>query len=105
MPVTFLDEAEQSRLNSFPEEILPEDLKAHFTLSAVDLKEVNRHYTSVNRMGFALQLGAFRYLGYCPDDVTSASQEIVEYLALQLDLDPIVLKDYGSRDKTRTQHA
>ena len=36
------------------------------------------------RLGFALQLGTLRYLGFCPDDLAAAPAEVVRFLADQL---------------------
>jgi hypothetical protein len=62
MPVKWLTEAEQERLNRFPTEIQLGDVIAFFTLTDADLKLVRQHHGEANRLGFALQLCALRYL-------------------------------------------
>ncbi|MFQ5344184.1 MAG: DUF4158 domain-containing protein, partial [Anaerolineae bacterium] len=57
-----------------------------------------------NQLGFALQLGALRYLGFCPDDLTTTPTAVVDYLASQLDLAPDALAAYGTRAQARTDH-
>ena len=44
------------------------------------------------------------YLGFVPDDLTSAPSRIVAYLALQLSVPSEALTDYGDREHTRTDH-
>jgi Domain of unknown function (DUF4158) len=64
-----------------------------------------RLYTDdASRLGFALQLGTLRHLGFCPDDLASAPPEVVGFLADQLRVDPQALSAYGQRAQTRTDH-
>jgi hypothetical protein len=44
------------------------------------------------------------WLGFVPDDVASAPQATVARLAEQLGVDPEVIRSYGRRTKTRTDH-
>jgi hypothetical protein len=53
-----------------------------------------------NRLGFALQLGALRYLGFCPKDVVDAPKLVIEYVANQLGTPAGCLDEYGSRSQT-----
>lgn len=104
MPVGFFTEAERERLGRFPAEISPEELITYFTLTATDLAQVRAHRGEPNRLGFALQLSALRYLGFCPDDLTTAPSAVLTYLAQQLGTAPEALRDYGERAQTRTDH-
>lgn len=104
MPVSFLSEAERKRLSRFPEVISPTDLIAYFTLGEADLTQVRKQRGAYNRLGFALQLSGLRYLGFCPDDLTTAPAAVVDYLAQQLEVAPAVLFTYGQRAHTRTDH-
>lgn len=104
MPGRFLSEAERHRLNRFPPEISPEDVITYFTLASTEVALVNQRRGETNRLGFALQLGALRYLGFCPDELTAAPVVIVTYLADQLNLSASLLADYGHRAQTRTEH-
>jgi Domain of unknown function (DUF4158) len=101
MPGQFLTEAERARLRRFPEEIPPADVIAYFTLSPADLVQVRHQRGDHNRLGFALQLGALRYLGFSPDDLTTAPASVVAYLSQQLDIRRDVLPAYGQRAHTR----
>jgi TnpA family transposase len=104
MPGQFLTEAEREQLRQFPAEIPPADVIAYFTLSPADLAQVRHQRGDHNRLGFALQLGALRYLGFSPDDPTTAPASVVAYLSQQLDVRPDVLPAYGQRAQTRRDH-
>ncbi len=51
-----------------------------------------------------VQLLTLRYLGFCPDELTTAPATVVAYVAEQLDVMPDVLATYGERAQTRTDH-
>lgn len=105
MPTGFLTDAERTRLSRFPTEVPREDMIAYFTLSDADRLHVPTSTAAHNRLGFALQLGALRYLGFCPDVLTDAPRSLVAYVATQVGARPEDLTDYGQRDQTRTAHA
>jgi hypothetical protein len=44
------------------------------------------------------------YLGFVPDDLSSAPARVVSYLALQLSVSTDALQQYGDREHTRTDH-
>jgi len=104
MPVSFLTAGERERLRGFPLEIPSEDLNIFFTLSASDLAQIEKQRGDHNRLGFALQLCALRYLGFSPDDLNAAPSNAVAYIAGQLGITPNALKSYGDRRPTRTEH-
>jgi hypothetical protein len=104
MSTDFLTAAERERLNRFPRQIPDEDLSAFFLLSDADQQAINQHREAHTRLGFALQLCALRYLGFAPDDLTTAPAVAVTYLAQQLGVAPQGLQMYGGRRPTRTVH-
>ena len=104
MPVNFLSEAERSRLSQLPEDISDSDLNHYFILSHLDLEAVNAHRKPENRLGFAIQLCALRYMGFCPEMLQQTSEKILECVAKQLEVEPICFQRYGSRAQTRTEH-
>ena len=65
MSTSFLTAAERERWQRFPETIPQDDLAVYFLLSDDDTREVNRQREPFNRLGYALQLCALRYLGFC----------------------------------------
>jgi TnpA family transposase len=104
VPVRLFTDAERERLNRFPSDVPPGDLLASFTLSDADLDLIGDRRGDHNRLGYALQLKALPYLGFVPDDLTSAPSRVVAYLALQLSVPSEALTDYGDREHTRTDH-
>jgi TnpA family transposase len=103
MPVSYLTDAERARLTSFPPEIVEQDLNTFFTLSPEDMEILPRTTSPANQLGFALQLCALRYLGFCPS-VTGTPRPAVLWVAEQLGVSPDELSRYGRREQTRTDH-
>ena len=114
MPGRFLTDAQRYRLTHFPTEISTEDISIYFTLTAADKAQVQQQRASHNRLGFALQLGTLRFMGFCPDDLTEAPNAVISYLSQQLgkfdtatpadEMSENTLADYGTRAQTRTEH-
>lgn len=104
MPVRWLTESEQRRLTNFPENIPESDLVTFFTLTKNDWQLLTRLHNNINRLGFALQLCALRYLGFVPENLREAPSAAVEFLAGQLSASPELLQIYGAREQTRTDH-
>ena len=104
MPVSFLTENERERLQRFPTEISSGDITAFFTLAATDLTHVQKQRGAHNRLGYALQICALRYLGFSPHDITALPDEGVSYVSKQLRVDPSCLKLYGERMQTQSDH-
>jgi Domain of unknown function (DUF4158) len=80
------------------------DLIRYFSLSRSDLDLVRRQRGDHNRIGFALQLCALRYMGFSPDNLEIVSTMAVAFVAEQLHVSPAALRDYGARSQTRTEH-
>jgi TnpA family transposase len=95
---------ERKRLDAFPSEIGEADLIRYFTLSRSDLDLVRRQRGDHNRLGFALQLCALRYIGFSPDDLEIIPTTAVAFAAEQLQASPAALHNYGVRSQTRTEH-
>src|SRR4029077_11097401 len=77
VPTGFLSDAERARLDSFPAQVVPTDIETHFTLSRADHRQIPRTASPANRLGFALQLGSLRFLGFCPNDLSTAPEVVV----------------------------
>jgi hypothetical protein len=99
MPVQLFTEAERARRNRFPEVIAYDDLVTFFTLTERDLDSIPRYSAPHNRLGYALQLCTLRFMGFVPDDLTSAPPAAVAFLAQQLTVEPDVLAAYGARPR------
>ena len=104
MPGRVFTESERKRLDAFPSEIAELDLIRYFTMSGSDLEFVRQQRDDHNRLGFALQLCALRYLGFCPDDLVTTPPAAITFVADQLQVTPAALRAYGARPQTRTGH-
>jgi TnpA family transposase len=104
VPGQFLSNAERERLNRIPGNISKADLASFFTLTDSDLRVIPVKSSGYNRLGFALQISALRYMGFCPDDLTTTPPSVVRYVAFQLGIDPHDIARYGLREQTRTDH-
>jgi Domain of unknown function (DUF4158) len=103
MSSSFLSAAERDRWQRFPETIPQDDLAVYFFLSDDDTREVNRQREPFNRLGYALQLCALRYLGFVPTDFTATPEVVVTFVAEQLGIAPRVLALYANRE-TQSDH-
>jgi TnpA family transposase len=97
MPGSFLSQAERERFNRFPSLISEEDLIAFFTLSASDRIEIEKQRGDHNRLGFSLQICTIRYLGFIPQDLSSAPIEAIRFIGKQMSLSVTCLADYARR--------
>ena len=97
------DQLEQ--LRSFPE-VSRDELIRYFTPAAGDVAFVDpgRGRGVPDRLGMLVQLCTLPWLGFVPDDVTSAPTAAVARLADRLGVDPAALSSYGQRVQTRSDH-
>jgi hypothetical protein len=98
----FTDE-ELEGLRRFPE-IGREELFRFFTLTPADVAFVDPGRGPADRLGLAVAVCTLPWLGFVPDEVASAPRAAVTRPAEQLRVDPDVIRSYGRRAKTRTEH-
>ena len=103
MPIHIFTETERTKLDTFPEEITHDDLITFFTLSEADREQLPFSSAPHNRLGFALQLCTLQFMGFVPEDLARIPPAVVEYVAEQIEVEPILVK-YGVRVQTRTDH-
>lgn len=103
MSTGFLTAAERERWQRFPETIPQDDLAVSSLLSEDDAREVNRQREPFNRLGYALQLCALRYLGCVPTDFKATPEVAVTFVAEQLSMAPRLLALYDNR-RTQSDH-
>lgn len=99
----FSDE-ELQRLREFPE-INRAELIRYFTLAAPDEMFVRKFRGANNVLGAAVQLSTLPWLGFVPDEVSSAPAAAVARLSDRLGIAAGLLADYGVREQTRTDLA
>ncbi len=101
----FLTAGERDALDSFPVEVDADVMLQCFTLGPEDHNEaVGRRYGPAARLAAGLQIGALRLLGFVPQDLSSAPDEILRFVADQVDAQPADLVEYSTRTKTRYEH-
>ncbi|MFM8927401.1 MAG: Tn3 family transposase, partial [Rhodoluna sp.] len=104
MPSTSSTALNQHALTQFPAVVPPADLIRYFQLSGRDLQQLDSLRGDYNRLGFALQLGTLRYLGFIPDYLSSIPQSVIDFVAHQLAIDSSAIARYGHRPQTRRHH-
>jgi len=103
-PGRFLSDAEIERLGAFPEHIERGDVIRFFSPAGEDLAFVRTQRGASNQLGIALQLGAVRWLGFIPEDLTAAPPEALAALGEALDVPPRAIFEYAVRAPTRVEH-
>ena len=86
---------------------LPTDeaaLLQHYTFADDDIEHIRARRKPENRLGFALQLCAFRYPGRLLIPGETIPLEVSRFIAAQLGLNADNLADYAIREETRRDH-
>lgn len=104
MPVCFLSAVEHERLNRCPDDISLADLDTFFQLNTLDRTVIRALRGAANRLGFALQLGCLRYLGFFPNNFQQLDSRIVTYMAEQTATSAEAFKDYRKPQSTLYEH-
>ena len=87
---------------------LPDDeatMLRHYVLSDADLAHVRRRRRDRNRLGFALQLCAFRHPGRLIAKGEVIPEAMLAFIGAQLGLDGEALADYAARSQTHYDHS
>lgn len=97
-----LDEGDAAE--QLPAEIEPAILRKYFSLTRADLDAVARCRGPANKLGFSVQLCTLRWRGHFLPDTHAVPPVVLEVLAPQLGLLPLLLGDYPRDEKTRWAH-
>lgn len=103
-PGRFLSDAEIERLGACPEGIERGEVIRFFSPAGEDLVFVRAQRGAPNQLGVAVQLGALRWLGFIPEDLTATPPEALAALGAALDVPPRAIFDYAVRAPTRVEH-
>ena len=105
VPVEFLSDREVAAYGCYAGTPSPAELDRFFFLDDADKVLVRRRRGDHHRLGFALQLTTVRFVGTFLADPLDVPDEVVIYLAKQLDIDVIdQLGRYTDRRSTRFEH-
>ncbi len=80
------------------------DLLRHYILDDEDIEHIRRRRHAHNKLGFALQLCAFRYPGRLLSAGEIIPLSVTEFLAAQIGVKPHELAGYAETDVTRRRH-
>jgi TnpA family transposase len=100
---SILTERQQQSLYGLPTE--ESMLLRHYVLSDTDLDHINKRRKPKNRLGFALQLCAFRYPGRLLQPGELIPDPLLKFVGAQLGLTGEQLTGYAVRKQTHYEHA
>ncbi|PRA80965.1 hypothetical protein CQ054_20705 [Ochrobactrum sp. MYb29] len=100
---TILTERQREALFNLPSD--QASLLRHYILSDDDLHYVRQRRRDRNRLGFALQLCAFRYPGRLLQRGELIPSQMLAFIGAQLGVSADELAEYGARSETRYQHS
>ncbi|MBB5429006.1 TnpA family transposase [Paraburkholderia atlantica] len=99
---TILSPAERDSLFSFPES--HDEIIRHYTFNEADRSLIGQHRGAANRLGYAVQLCCMRYPGVTMGAGVEPPPALLEYVAGQLGIEPMLWTEYAKRDQTRREH-
>ena len=99
---SILTERQRSALFDLPTDEAA--LLRHYTLADDDIEHIRARRKASNRLGFALQLCAFRYPGRLLTPGEIIPLEVTRFIAAQLGMRSDDLMGYAVREETRRDH-
>lgn len=98
MPVRFLTEDQRARYGRFNTDPDQTQLGGFFHLDAAARRQAMACNGARNQLGWAVQLGTVRFLGTFLADPTDVPTVVVDYVAAQLGLEPVLITRPSSRN-------
>ena len=87
-----------------PDDLTTTEMARYYALSAEDIAFIRQHRGPDNRLGIALQLCSLRFPGRMLMQMSSISEQVVIYVAEQLNLPITAFAGYGKRRGTLYDH-
>ncbi len=95
---------EQLLFTTIPDVLSAQDMACYYTFSPEDKEFIFQHRGADNRLGVALQLCTLRFPGRFLMQMTAISEQLIVYVAEQLNLSPQSFSQYGHRRETPYNH-
>ena len=89
---------------TIPDDLTSSEMARYYTLSAEDIVFARQHRGADNRLGVALQLCCLRFPGRMLMQMAAISEQVVIYVAKQLNLSATAFAGYGKRRGTLYDH-
>ncbi len=106
MTTEFLTAEQKAQYGQFPGEPNDVQLARYFHLDEADQELISRRRGDQNKLGFALQLTAVRFLGTFLSDISLVPANVQILVAQQLSINNRdVLAGYAQRETTKREHA
>jgi TnpA family transposase len=102
--IEFLNDEHLQHYGHFHRELTTGDLEQHCTLTEEDLKRILECRNDHSKLGFAVQLCTLKLLHTFPNDFSNTPQNLIDFIAVQLGIQPDVLARYLERRPTRFEH-
>jgi TnpA family transposase len=99
-----LTPAERILYTSIPSNMSEHQLATYFTMTPYDIEIIRSHRRDYNRIGFAVQLGVIRYLGWTLSQVKEIPDIVLEYISGQIKVDKKEFIQYNKREATKNKH-
>ena len=80
------------------------EIAKYYTLTELDIENVNRHRRDYNRLGFAVQLCVLRNPGWSLSNIQKIPESVLFYISEQLNINPKEYDLYFQRENTRLIH-
>jgi len=95
---------ERLRYLQIPPDLGEWELATYFTFTQHDLEIIQQRRRDYNRLGFAVQLGVLRYLGWTLSDVKEVPVRVLRYVAKQINTGTESFSSYAEREATKYEH-
>lgn len=89
---------------TIPNDLTTAEMARYYALSTEDIVFIRQHRSPENRLGIALQLCSLRFPGRILMQMSSISEQVVGYVAAQLNLPAAAFIEYGERRGTPYDH-